>query len=753
MVSMRFFFIIILLIMENTMGGFYKLADLQEYAAMHPELPSSDDEDWLDPDYTTFHQDLYQGFIARFAQLFGLQKKPVWTPNYFEKLLQSIVKEREKQKLSGRLVAHIQLLQPAKFYIWGDLHGAFHSLVRALEWLYKNDVITQDLKIVDPSHYFVFNGDAIDRSPYTLETLSILFLLLERNEKQVFYIRGKHEVEGHWQNFSLNRELHVRIGDSSEKKKPLIELVRKFFNTLPLALYINTKKNDSQVIRISHYGRDSLGIDEEYFGNFWNETNKEDIMYYDVRNKKKSKKSVSVEAMITTEDLLRESRTINGDPKDITGLGLLDQEYGSMTWAILSAPIMPYQTHYNFYSDAFAVLDVKTPISDSTITLYNQNLKKKDGFKKNKTFKLFFGVPADIDRGIVTELKVGSTIPLRGTEATSGIQDKRGISARIREANQSIGPGRKYHIKLIIYNDDYDPYLARKNIRRLIEKDKVDIILCPLGSPTLAAYLDYVKEGKILILFPITGSDSFRKKDLVNLINWRATYSDEISALVNYIMAEHFISNFAFFYQDDAFGTGALKVAHDTLKKKGISEWTDISYGRGSSKFSEQAKAMKIAQPGAIGLLSTALPSQEFMRQIGVDFLANKIIFGMVGQIPFRQFAEQKGIQIYWGSAVPNPKISDLEIVKEYRQAMNRNNYPLGVFSLEAYIGTSIFIEMLQKIEGDVTFDKIKQQFEVFNNFQFKGFTLNFNPETRTIFDSVWIETGENKKWIKKEIK
>ncbi len=749
---MRFFVAMVFIIIGNTIECFDNLADLQTYATMHPEQPASDDEDWLDPDYTTFQQSIRSGLIARLLQLINLKKKPTWTSNNFEELLQLIVKQREKQKFSGRLIAHMQLSKPAKFYIWGDLHGAFHSLVRTLEWLHKENIITKDLKIINPDHYFIFNGDAINRSPYGLETLTVLLLLLKRNEKQVFYIRGKHEDKDYWRNFGLNRELHVRISGSLEKKNSLIELVSKFFDTLPLALYLNTKKNDSQVIRISHYGRDSLEIDEEYFGDFWSKSNQKGIRYYDVLNKKKANKFISVEAIVTTENLLKESRTINGDPKGIEGLGLLDQEYGAMAWAILSAPIMPYQAHYNFHYDAFAVLDVNIPISASTITLYNQNLKKMDGFKKNRAFTLFTGVPADIDRGTVTELKIGSTMPLRGTEATSGLQDKRGVSARIREANQAVGPGKNYHIKLIIYNDDYNPYLARKNIRRLIERDKVDIILSPLGSPTLAAYLDYVEEGKVLVLFPITGSDSFRKRDLVNLINWRATYSDEVRVLVNYIIAEHFISHFAFFYQDDAFGIGALKVAHDTLKERGINEWTDISYTRGGFKFPKQVEAMKIAQPGAIGLLSTALPSQEFMRQLGIDFLANKIIFGMVGQIPFRQFAEQKGIKIYWGSAVPNPKISQLEIVKEYRQAMNRNNYPLGVFSLEAYISASIFIEMLQKIEGKITPEKIKQQFELFNDFQFKGFTLNFDPENRTIFDSIWIETGEDKEWIKRKI-
>jgi len=533
MVLIKYFLIILLILTESITQCFDNLADLQKYATMHPEQPPSDDEDWLDPDYTTFHQSLRPGIFTRFTQLINLQKKATWTPNDFEGLLRSVEKQREDKKLSGRLVAHMQLSKPAKFYIWGDLHGAFHSLVRALEWLQKENIITKDLKIINPDHYFIFNGDAIDRSPYILETLSVILLLLERNEKQVFYIRGKHEDEDYWHDFGLKRELRVRVNSNVASGILLGSLVSKFFNTLPLALYISTDQDPDQVIRISHYGRESLKIDEEYFKDFWNKADQKGIRYYDVKNKKKSKKSISIPAIIKTEDWIRETRTINGEPKDMVGLGLLDQEYGSMAWAILSSPIKPYQVYYNFFNDAFAVLDVKMSIFDSTITLYNQNIKKKDGFKKHESLNLMTGLVSSAKRKTRT-LTIGSTMAMIGGGVpVSGRLVKRGISAGIRDANLS--SNNDFHIKLIIYNDDYNAHHARKNIQRLM-KQGVDIILCPLGSPTLAAYLDYVKEGKILVLFPFTGSDAFRKKELVNLINWRASYPSEVTAVINLLL-------------------------------------------------------------------------------------------------------------------------------------------------------------------------------------------------------------------------
>ncbi len=167
----------------------------------------------------------------------------------------------------------------------------------------------------------------------------------------------------------------------------------------------------------------------------------------------------------------------------------------------------------------------------------------------------------------------------------------------------------------------------------------------------------------------------------------------------------------------------------------------------------KQADAIKHAQPDAIGFFATASPTQELIRQVGVDFLANKVLFDILVEEPLRQFAKRRGIKIYGGSVVPNPKTSQLEIVKEYRQAMDRNNYAYDVFSLESYIGTSILIDMLQKIEKPITRAKIKQQLEALNNYQFKGLTLNFNPANRSLFDFVWIETNEDGEWVKRKVK
>ena len=187
----------------KAINEFNTLEHLQQYAARQPEDPPTLDKNWLDPDYSDFHRQQQHNFIFRILHHLGLEVPHDWSTEVFQELLSKITKQRLKNKLRGKKIARLVLQEPSNFYIWGDVHGAYHSLVRGLTELYDQKIIDNNLKIIAPNTYFIFNGDFINRSAYTLETLTIALLLLEKNPENVFYIRGKHENNNHWKNYAL----------------------------------------------------------------------------------------------------------------------------------------------------------------------------------------------------------------------------------------------------------------------------------------------------------------------------------------------------------------------------------------------------------------------------------------------------------------------------------------------------------------------------------------------------------------------
>ena len=78
-----------------------------------------------------------------------------------------------------------------------------------------------------------------------------------------------------------------------------------------------------------------------------------------------------------------------------------------------------------------------------------------------------------------------------------GILAKRGLNVKINEFNSS---DSTYDRKARVYinNDDYTPFLARKNIRKFID-NMINHILLPIGTPTLIAYIDDTKEKDLAI--------------------------------------------------------------------------------------------------------------------------------------------------------------------------------------------------------------------------------------------------------------
>lgn len=722
------------------------LSGIKKYAAAQKEFPEPDKPtDWNDPNYKTYLTQITPTIFDRFLQAFRTKNSSQFDPNLFKKQLGTITSVREAIGYKNKYVTCMRCKPKTNVFLWGDLHGAFHSLVRALTFLHGKNIIDNQLKIVDEQTYFIFNGDVIDRSPYGLETLSLILLLLEKNPEQVIYIRGNHEYQNYWYNFSLKRELMIRMYqfEKDSNNIPLGDLVSRFFNTLPLALYLSTSTPTKNVIRISHFGLESRIIEENKLGNLFIEASDQPFTYYDLDKKLPTATPVNVKIIIKKEDWMREHRAT-------TGLGFLDQSYGATAWSVISCPIQAYQKLYNFYYDAFVLLNPENPLENSTITLYQNDIRKSEGFKVFGMYNLYTGALIKENEEppqLKNDISLGSSMALVGGVASMGIKTKLGLSLKINQENQQNGINL-HPIHAFILNDNYTPSLARKNIIHLLEKN-IDLILLPVGTPTLSAYLDYVTSQKILVLFPITGAPQFRSPELKGLVNFRASYADEVRNLIDYEVNTLGARKFAFFYQDDSYGLGPLQAAHEALKKYGFTQWTDVAYTRNASDLQKQAQAILAAQPDAIGFFSTGNQTEEVIRRLGIESIANKKLFGIsfLAEESFRIFVKSHGIPIIFGAVVPNPNTSQLQIVREYRDAMDTINHTYDIFSLEGYIATSILVDVIKQLPGEINKQTILEKIQSLKGYPFKGLTLTFNPNLRNLSQPVWLEIGENVEW------
>ncbi len=724
-------------------AGFQTLSQAQAYAQSMPEDPEADLRDPLDPDYSAFYYASAPSIITQALQLCRVYAQPTWKPEDCAAVLEE-VNMRHADEKAQRPVAHLRT-QPGttKLFVWGPLYGAYHSLVRDIKHLHEQGIIDEQLELQSPHYYCIFNGDAIDLSAYSMETLTLLANLILKNPGQVIYLAGPHEQDKYWRNFSLYRQI-AAYKQQQQYAIPYTQIIETFFNRLPHALYITTTSDDYHALRISPKGINDSDINVDELGDVFDHT--EFYNVYDAATPEPTTRSIDVVSQIKHEPWLYSQRARSG-------LGLLEQEKGATTWAILSCPVYPYRTYYPFTYDAFTQIDVASEMQKSIIHLY-QHPYDSDGtsFIQPASYGIYTTVA---EKQIAEEqyenvFNIGSSMGFELNRRVMSAKTRLGISTHLNTVNQNGGIHNNTHLRMYMYNDDYQPKKALDNVQYMIDRG-ITTLIAPIGTPTLKSYLDRVRHNELLVLFPITGAPDLRKPDLSGVIHLRSSYADEVKALIQYMVKDYNTTSFAFFYQDDAYGLGALRSAREELQKLGIKNWKEVPYVSGGTDFSQQAQEIQQAAPQAIGFFSGPGPMIRLIRSLGIPSLANKYLFAIspVITLESRRFLNLAGLPIIASSVTPNPAVSDLPIAQEYRDVMDELNIQYDKFSFETFIGMNILADAAEQVEGEITRDKIKQVIESYNNYQLKGLTLTFNSQTRSIPLGVWIETPQKQGWHK----
>ncbi|MCL5874981.1 MAG: ABC transporter substrate-binding protein [Candidatus Dependentiae bacterium] len=719
--------------------------ELTYYIKNFPELVYSDNKDWTNPDYTSFYTASKKSVVDTVLSYLNLKSVQPWDNNTIKNLLDTVVLERKKYSEISPYAVAIAGRPQDKFIVWGDLFGAAHSLFRGLEYFYEQKILDDKFRIA-PNCYFIFLGNVIDRSPYSLETLHMLLVLMAQNPNQVFYLKGSHERNNLWAGYSLNAQITQILSGSLAYKERLRQSINDFFDTLPEALYITQENNRYAAIRFSNATHEGYAFNETNM-NVFPLKPAGTVSYIPIDKNKNPSESPEVVALIHGGNYVKDKVSTSN------GLSLVEPDQGATTWSLISSPTQIYQEFFNFYYDAFAELTLGATIDQATIQLYYQDLRSKVGFKADMPFRVTSGQAVyDALKFDTAPYYIGSTLALTKELSFMGQSVQRAISVVINESNKS-GGINGHSIRPVILDDKYEPSLARANVETLINKKNINTLLLPIGSPTLDAYLDLVQENKVSVLFPVTGSPVFRKKDLKSIINWRASYPQETRALVKHMVSKYASKKFAFFYQDDAYGQGAFAMAKQTLASLGITSYTAVPYNRTATDFSRQADIIKKAQPDAIGFFSTGGATEELIRLIGPEAFISTKLFGLsfLGDNNFRKFIKNLGLNVLFAQVVPNPRTNTTQLVQEFRALMDLNNYPYDIFSLEAYIGTELYLEALKNISGEATGEKIIEYFEQYKNVDYKGIRLNFNPETRGLSSYVWLETSEDV-WAEEDV-
>ena len=101
------------------------------------------------------------------------------------------------------------------------------------------------------------------------------------------------------------------------------------------------------------------------------------------------------------------------------------------------------------------------------------------------------------------ELKIGGIGPLSGGGTAWGTALQRGMQMAIDEVNASGGlkvGGKTYTPKLVMFDDQYTAAGGRVAADRLVNSEKVNFIVGPIGSPSVLSVVPVTTQGNVVLL-------------------------------------------------------------------------------------------------------------------------------------------------------------------------------------------------------------------------------------------------------------
>ncbi len=785
--------------MSKSIAGFINLDEQQRYAASVPEFPQESPESG----YQKLYASLTPSWLHRTLSQIGLRKKPAWKPSDANLIISSTYELLTKTSSNPKVT--LTLLPDSECIVFGGVRGAFHSLTRALHDLQKRGIIdtTYRLKpgvymvfLGDTLDYSAYALETLSLI-LTLQkanTRQVVFLAGHVESNQTWHSSGLHkELILRLPNqiaeltkkidtiFSkLPRELLVRLegtSDSllfsaftkeheqgvsaiitSDEKAPSYHEGQGLYKKVPQEGPITWQVVSSPIreYRMKHrFFYDAYALIQ------LSTTLKESIISL-YASKGTVPFTLSATYNLLTGTVLTRGRafpTMHHTPNPLSAqeralhistlkelTDNLQNELASLTIQIdlpqsdSAAPTIELPPLIKKLAEGASLTpqEMDEALSDieflyntlSTEMIHLRSLAQKNGLK--------LASPTSSDSK--TTITLGSSLDLSKSAKGLGIPFKTGMSLKVHEQNRAGGiHGKRAHI--IFLDDAYRPALAEKNIETFLSVDHTPFILAPVGSPTLAASLDLIEQKKILVLFPQSGSLLFRKPLLTHVINFRASFHDEGRLLTEFVIEKYRSKKFVFFYQDDEFGTGVLEGAKDALKTMKNTQATEVGYQANTTSFESLATKIKEANPDAIGLFATGPAVLQLIRDLGVEFLANKILFAVssVGDAVTKKVLQERGISLIMGQVVPDLTTSTLPIVVEYRKELAAQGLKEDVFGLEAYINTSLTFNAMNSVSEPITMSKLIEHFEQMKQYEYKGLTLTFDPKSRSLGQNMWI--------------
>ncbi|XP_026494359.1 serine/threonine-protein phosphatase 5 [Vanessa tameamea] len=176
-------------------------------------------------------------FVKELMEYYKEQKK--LHKKYAYKILIDVKAYFQKQPS----LVDIKVPDDKKFTVCGDIHGQFYDLMN----IFKLNGLPSD------TNPYLFNGDFVDRGPFSVECIFTLFSFKLLYPDHFYMSRGNHETR------DMNRVYGFQGEVTSKYTSQMADLFTELYNWLPLAHCIN---NRVLVMHGGLFSKDDVTLDD-----------------------------------------------------------------------------------------------------------------------------------------------------------------------------------------------------------------------------------------------------------------------------------------------------------------------------------------------------------------------------------------------------------------------------------------------------------------------------------------------------------
>ncbi len=202
----------------------------------------------------------------------------------------------------------------------------------------------------------------------------------------------------------------------------------------------------------------------------------------------------------------------------------------------------------------------------------------------------------------LADVRIGVILSLTGPGASLGIPAEKTVKLWPGE----IG-GQK--VVVTVLNDETDPTIAAKNAARLVNEDKVDVIVGPSLTPTSLAALEQAAAAKTPIVSLGGGGAIVQPQDGPR--TWAFKMSPPESVAVERAL-DHMVANgvktVASIGITTSYGEGFLKALNTLAPARGIKILATEKYAQTDSSVTSQVLKLTSAHPDAVYIFSAGTP-------------------------------------------------------------------------------------------------------------------------------------------------